>query len=275
MKKTLLISMMLFMMIASIHAQVKTSKNGIPVLPQAGDYALGINAVPVLQYLGNMFNNTAGNTIAFNFIDNNNFIFGKYFVTDLMAYRIGLRIGHTSVTNGQHIVDDLDVTKWVLDKHTNVRSNVILGLGIEKRKGVHRIQGIYGVDAMLGINAVSHSYTYGNEITGTNTNPGTTNFGNNLFFGARSIKQKEGFGFGIGARGFVGVEYFILPKLSLGGEFGWGFQVGIRGTGMNTLQAWNFTDLKVEEREVPNGKGSVINIDTDNANGTIKLMFHF
>ena len=43
------------------------SKKGYTILPQAGDYAIGIDAVPMLKYAGNIFNNTANNTAAFNF----------------------------------------------------------------------------------------------------------------------------------------------------------------------------------------------------------------
>jgi hypothetical protein len=29
-------------------------------------------------------------------------------------------------------------------------------------------------------------------------------------------------GYGFGLRGFIGAEYFFMPKMSIGGEFGWG-----------------------------------------------------
>ena len=38
------------------------SKGGIPILPVAGDIAIGAEALPYLEYLGNMFNNTEDNT---------------------------------------------------------------------------------------------------------------------------------------------------------------------------------------------------------------------
>ena len=34
--------------------------------------------------------------------------------------------------------------------------------------------------------------------------------------------KSEGLDVAIGARGFVGVEYFVVPKISIGGEYGWG-----------------------------------------------------
>jgi hypothetical protein len=255
--------------------QPLTSKNGIPILPKAGDFAIGINAVPIFGYFGNMFNNSVNNNIGFNFLDGNNFIFGKYFAEDLLAYRIGLRVGHSILTDVRYIPNDVDIKEFFTDKHQISRTNIILGIGMEKRKGVHRIQGSYGFDLMLGIQSGSDKFTYGNEITGTNTNPGTTNFGNNILFGSRVTHQKNGLGIMVGARGFVGVEVFVLPKLSVGGEFGWGPQIGFRTKGTRTTEFWNFADLKVESLEVPTDKGSLINLDTDNAGGIIKFIFHF
>ncbi|MEJ0030541.1 MAG: hypothetical protein WDO15_09285 [Bacteroidota bacterium] len=50
--------------------------------------------------------------------------------------------------------------------------------------------------------------------------------------GARVTEDKQGMNFLVGARGFIGVEYFIIPKISLGGEFGYmvGWQTQRRTT---------------------------------------------
>jgi len=42
------------------------TKNGTNVLPEAGEFSIGIDAVPVLNYFGNFFNNS-GNTAAVGF----------------------------------------------------------------------------------------------------------------------------------------------------------------------------------------------------------------
>lgn len=278
MKRNVCLVFVMLLLISTVQSQEVqplTSKKGIPILPQAGEFAIGINAVPIFGYFGNMFNNTVNNNIGFNFVDANNFIFGKYFAEDLLAYRVGLRIGHSNLSNVRYIPNDLEIKEFVTDKHQISRTNVILGIGMEKRKGVHRIQGSYGLDLMLGLQSGTDKFTYGNEITGTNTNPGTTDFGNNLLFGARATQIKNGLGIMVGARGFVGVEVFVLPKLSVGGEFGWGPQIGFRTKSNHTGEFWNFVDQKVESLEIPNDKGSLINLDTDNAGGIIKFMFHF
>jgi len=79
----------------------------------------------------------------------------------------------------------------------------------------------------------------------------------------------------LGARLFVGFEYFVLPKLSLGGEFGWGPAVGLLGKTHTTFEGWDMANDELKTEEIPLFKGNMINLDTDNANGVIKLLFHF
>ncbi|MBR9831853.1 hypothetical protein GYB57_06890 [bacterium] len=42
--------------------EVLTSKKGVPILPEAGDYAIGVDATLFLDYTGNLFNGNLGNT---------------------------------------------------------------------------------------------------------------------------------------------------------------------------------------------------------------------
>jgi hypothetical protein len=272
---TLMIAMLLITNMAN--AQL-TSKNGIPILPQAGDCALGINALPLLEFLGNSMNGNTWNATSWAFIDGSKSIFGKYYLTDLTALRTSLRIGMNSWTDGMYVTDDFDATgeDQVLDKYTEKETNIHFAIGLEKRKGVYRIQGFYGAEAMLGIRSGSDSYVYGNEITATNPIPTTYNFGSNILSpGVRVLNAKDGMGFMFGARLFVGAEYFIFPKLSLGGEFGWGLGIMSRGDSKRTVEYWDFGDAKVNEMERLLGNGSSFLLDTDNYGGMIKLLFHF
>jgi hypothetical protein len=277
MKKMLTLLVAMLLVSGMANAQL-TSKNGIPILPQAGDFAIGANALPMLEYLGNAMNGNTWNSTSWAFIDGNQSIFGKYFLTDLTALRIGLRVGMNSWTEGVYVKDDFDATGMdqVLDKHTYKETNILLSLGIEKRKGVYRMQGFYGAEAMLGIKSESNSYVYGNEITATNILPTTYNFGYNIPSpGMRVLNTKGGLGFMFGARLFVGAEYFIFPKLSLGGEFGWGLGFMSRGDSKGTVEYWNIGDAKVDEMEKLGGNGSSFTLDTDNYGGVIKILFHF
>jgi hypothetical protein len=47
----------------SVSAQdtILTNKNDMPILPQAGEFAIGFNAVPILNWVGNTFNSNTNN----------------------------------------------------------------------------------------------------------------------------------------------------------------------------------------------------------------------
>ena len=82
----------------SLFAQKLESKNGEAYLPAAGDWAVGIDATPFLNYFGNFIGGGQGNNAAptWNFLTTNQTITGKYFVEDDMAYRGSLRLGFGS-----------------------------------------------------------------------------------------------------------------------------------------------------------------------------------
>ena len=65
-------------------------------MPEAGDYAIGIDATPFLNYVGNLIGGNDGNTApSWNYLTTNQTITGKYFVDENMAYRGSLRLGFT------------------------------------------------------------------------------------------------------------------------------------------------------------------------------------
>ena len=103
MKKSIALVAMAFG-VTSAFAQDLTSKKGEPFLPEAGDYAVSIDATSFLQYAGNFFGKAATNNApTWNFLNGNNTISGKYFKDATTAYRIGLRLGFGSVTNKKNV----------------------------------------------------------------------------------------------------------------------------------------------------------------------------
>ena len=109
------------------------SKNGTPILPEAGEYSIGIDAVPVLNYFGNFFNNS-GNTAAVGF-QQAGVITGSYMKTANTAYRGKLAINYAN--------SSIDSTK-------TQSSGVNVGAGILKYRGKTRLQGYYGAELGLG-----------------------------------------------------------------------------------------------------------------------------
>ncbi len=253
------------------------SKRGINILPEAGDIGLGISAIPIVNYFGNTFNGTANNSAQFNFTDAANTIYAKYFLDDASAIRIKFRYATGKVTNLEYITQDSipvpDPLVVVEDKETVANTNIAIGLGYEIRRGHGRVQGFYGGELMLTHTSGNSKYEYGNPYSVDFTNPPTTNFGTNITATGRVTEQKLGNTIGFGLGGFIGVEYFFAPKMSVGGEFGYGLALTNTGDGEATEEQWTGTEVLIETTKT--GGGNTWGLDTDNAFGAIFLMFHF
>lgn len=280
------------------NAQIKSSK-GENYLPEAGEYSFGIDATPFLNYVGNMLSSAGNNAPTQNFLNAQQTIIGKRFMTDKMAYRGILRIGISS-QNSTNTLNKYGATaptypalpELVEDKYTEKSSFIGLGGGLEWRRGSTRLQGYYGGDLMLSFSNSSRSFEYGNALNdSTGVTALTSNFGNtypinitNDTYGntARITNQKDGSMLALTLRGFVGVEYFIFPKISLAGEFGWGLSFASMGGSSTELESVgnNGTDNVVGTQTIETAKGGRFAVDTDRnltgtATGTLRLNFHF
>jgi len=310
MKKTLIMVAVAFVG-TNVFAQDLTSKKGEPILPEAGDWAIGIDANPFLNYAGNFFGKTTSNSApSFNFLNGVQVITGKYFKEAQTAYRGSLRIGLISETNRQMVSDRSVVSNTtyplpvatVENEWKQSTTAVGLSAGIEKRKGKTRLQGFYGGEVGVYMQSTKDKFTYGNKLNPDPAAPQPVyvsviddQFGgaNNTSLtppiqavdatGARVVERKNGTSFSLGVRGFVGVEYFILPKISLGGEFGWGIGVGMNGKSTTTYESTGSvgTTPTALQTEIEGAKQGSFKIDTDNISsmwgpsGSIRLNFHF
>jgi hypothetical protein len=200
-------------------------------------------------------------------------------INEKTAIRAAVRFGMGTTTMKNYVVDDDDVNKTVLDKWTHKSTNIILSAGLEKRKGHGRLQAFYGAGAYLMFLGSTDSYVYGNEMTTTNTTPTsrvwTSTPPTSGPVASRSLLNKAGKTIGLGLRGFVGAEYFILPKVSLGGEFGYGLGVTMQGDGTKQTEAYDAVANEVKVTEVKTGGQFSLGMDSDNFGGIIYLMFHF
>lgn len=312
MKKSVLALAMAFG-VTSAFAQDLTSKKGEPILPEAGDWAISADATPFLNYAGNFFGKAGPNNApSFNFLGQNNFIMGKYFKDEKTAYRVGLNIGYNGQTKSHFVLQDQPnpatppagtPPTMVTDKSKFGSTGIGLTAGIEKRKGKTRLQGYYGAELAFYISSSKQTNTYGNSFAGTGTSPGTsasptsTNWsspvdsnsaagtvpiamGSSGAAGGRVTQVKSGTTFQIGLRGFIGVEYFILPKMSLGGEFGWGVGVKTTGAGSKTTEAIYSGNSSTTYTTKTAGSSAFV-IGTNNTNsifgpmGSIRMNFYF
>ncbi len=295
MKKTIM-SMIFALVVTGVFAQESggmTSKKGEAILPEADDWAISINAVPVLNYLGNMLNgNVANASPTFGYPGTPLAITGKLFIDEKTAYRAMVRLGFGSTTTNNYVVDDAALvadplsTATVNDSWKASYNNIVLGAGYEMRKGKTRLQGFYGGMFMFGIGGGKSTYTYGNGFTTTNTSPTATTAWSPIVSGSagsRTTENKAGSTFMLGLRGFIGAEYFIFPKMAVGAEFGWGVGMNSTGEGEVTTESWNAAapTPAVKTTTTKTGKKSTFGIDTD-VNGTqmiptasLNLTLHF
>ena len=90
------------------NSQDLTSKKGESMLPEAGDYALGFNAAPFLNYVGNLMNSGANTSPTADFMTGYDAaITGKYFKDAQNAYRGSVRIGLGSNTETETNGDEM------------------------------------------------------------------------------------------------------------------------------------------------------------------------
>jgi hypothetical protein len=251
--------------------EVVKNKKGNEILPKAGDIGLGFNAAPMVDLVinsvklnsGAVFGNTQ-NTNQF-VLGSNNQIVGKYFLTAKSAIRgkIGINTLGGSITNrvqdSKALYDanfgtatDIAAAQQltVEDKYKFHKQNILISAGYEMRRGYRRLQGYYGGEVAFGGGGSKETFTYGNDFSDqypthyTNAN-GVTNFNatvqHNPFAPGRQervlFNNYRG-NFRIGMRGFIGVEYFVFTKISIGAEFGWGWSYTTRTNRVSTVEVF-------------------------------------
>lgn len=266
------------------------NKRGIPLLPQAGDYAIGVDATPFLEYLGNFFNfNGEDNFNPAPYFGDKLHLYGKYFLQDNRAVRAKLQLNfgqdkykNTVQDNEAIAVDPTNLAATTVDVMKVATNGMQLNVGYEFRRGRGRLQGFYGGEFLIGFETKKTTFDYGNPITAANQEPTTWDFGGDdvwntrPFQGYRLTEYKEGTSFNFGLGAFAGVEYFFAPQMAIGGEVGLAFDYKILG--QNELVAEGFLDSSVQKYK------SRERFDIENAftgrfgtqtTGKIFLMFYF
>lgn len=263
-------------------AEPLTGKKGQPILPEKGDIGLGVNMIPFFNWFGNAFNANSNNMYAgdnkFFRIFGNSVIMGKYMLSDKSAVRVNFGFNVGSVHESMYVQDDAsnNALDMVLDSRKQDYGDYTLALGYEMRRGKGRIQGYFGADVIFQVRQASgFAYTYGNNFADANVIPTSHNWGTNVNGNRRTLLDESRTTFGAGLRGFIGVEYFVAPKFSIGCEFGWGFMVN--GT-FESTKSEEFYESVTSTTMIENTKtaGSVsFNAGVDNLNGVVFMFFYF
>ncbi|MFL5763164.1 MAG: hypothetical protein ACJ77K_04420 [Bacteroidia bacterium] len=288
MKKSVLVVALAFG-VTGAFAQDLTSKKGEPILPEAEDWAISMDANPIFNYVGNAFNGSTSNSApGTGWLNSDQTIIGKKFIDEKNAYRVLVRLGFTS-TSTKAMIGDASATGTLTypavpamkeDKMKSGNTNIGIGVGKEMRRGKTRLQGVYGADAMIWMSSSKQKYEYGNALSNSATAPvavgagTTTNFGSNIgtdTYGnaARTTVNKSGMTFGIGVRAFIGAEYFIFPKISVGAEYGWGIGYQMTGKGKKTVESLDSGTNAVGTQDTQTSGSSKFGFDTDINNGTL------
>jgi hypothetical protein len=284
MKKTIiLLSCCLFLVSFIANAQeeakdsVLRSKKGIPILPKKGDWAIGADALPYLEYLGNIFNNTSGNTLDLG----SQTLYGRYFIADNTAVRFLVSINQSSSLSKYYVRDDAAYTADPLSEAKTIDTYKYnytyynFDFGYQKFRGYGKLRGFYGFHAGFAISRTRYYYTYGNDITSTNTAPTTYYWGNTS---SRTLEVDNGIYKTINAGLIAGVEYYFLPKICVGGEVTLSFRHTWKSQGNYKYETLNNTTVKeYDEEETPEGRTytSLYTSRPANYGGSLYLMFHF
>lgn len=305
MKKSILLTGILLACLCSAAVTVsakdgKEKKDVSEYLPEAGDFAISVSANPFINFVGNIFNNTVDQTIGtfggdpYDVVGINQprvSIAGKYMLTDELGLRVNLGWIHDANTQNAYVPDDAELTndplsgKKLTDSYITRESGGSFSAAIEYRVGKRRVQGVFSAGLMYAFSYDRTKYTYGNAITEINQNPSVAfpdsevdvnsvpdGFSSMRYLSRFSDSPSNYAGLILSA----GIEWFVAPKVSIGGEvniaalYNWTKATYYTGEGFNTLsnavETWT-------ELESPSSHG--FGFGTGNIGSNLSVTFYF
>lgn len=263
-------------------------------LPEKGDFAVGVDLVPLFRTIGGAFNNDktpiGGSPFIYDDMHDlkpNVSIMGKYMITDNWGIRVNLGIKLKHNNERSYVADDKALylnpmsESKVVNRTTRTQSGGSLMVGGEYRLGKRKVQGVFGFGALLGLSTYSTTVDYGNIMTEFNRRPTGSDFNSSIAAqlpdGYRPTSYtSEAPNFAAGVYGSVGAEWFVAPKISIGAEVNLSLygvfdsKSKIKGEGYNELskKVDTWTQLTA-----PGNNGLVFG--TDNIGGALYMSFYF
>jgi hypothetical protein len=236
------------------NAQDMTSKKGVPILPEAGDWSIGFDATNLIEYFGNLANGNLNNNHSSLGPQQNLTLVGLYVKDESTSYRGRVRIGFGSNTVEGAVTDSTTTPTKV---ETSNGFALTLGAGLQKNRGKGRLRGIYGaeLDIMLGGGA---------DVKNTFTEPSAPVIMSHI------TENKSGSTFGVGLNGFIGAEFFFAAKMSLSAEYQWGLNFSSTGEGEVTNTTWDAAGAATSTT-AKGQKSSSMLVDVTNAGS---IVFH-
>ena len=156
----LLIAVAAASLIASSTVATAQEQQTRQYLPEQGDFAIGIDVMPLLKTIGNAFNKDESVPVGgrpFVYGDNNSMylkpnvsIAAKYMLSDSWGLKLNLGLAVRNNQNRYYVNDDLNgyldpnSGAKVTDTEKIIRSGGSLMFGAEYRLGRQRVQGVFG-----------------------------------------------------------------------------------------------------------------------------------
>lgn len=272
--------------VLSLSAQETEKKQ---YLPEEGDWSIGFDAKPILNFVGNVFNGATNNELESfggepSLTDNGPTVslMGKYMLTDNFAVKANLGVLVKSVNNASYIQDDaatiLDPlsNNKVADYTSSKERGLSLMAGVEYRVGKKRIQGVFGGGLLLGVKSNVVKYSYGNQMTDINQHPTVAN--NSVWAGNyRTLKEFSDVpNFYAGLVGTAGVEFFVAPKVALGAEVSLVAAYNINQQRYTLSEGYNTSTEIIETKtDLVSPRTGSFNLETKNLGGSLYLAFYF
>lgn len=249
-----------------------TSEN--PYLPKAGDIAVGIDGSPIFSFIGNMFNGTQNNSL--NLGDNT--LYFRYYLKDDAAVRFKLRINSDKNVNKYYVQDDAALFNNPLsqakveDRFTSNINSHEFSIGYQMFRNYKRLRGFYGADLGFGIFSAKEKYEYGNQMTELNPSP-TTHWGS---LPVRTLEEKYSRSKSIYAGVFAGAEYYFMPQVCIGAEFGLSYGMTFSGQGSRMQERMVISQHVEEDIEITPGNSNIdLHTRFPYSFGNLYFMIHF
>lgn len=246
--------------------------------PKAGDFGIGISAMPYLDYLGNFFGKQNDNDLNLG----GNTLYGKYFLSDVSAIRAAVFINNSTNISNRYSEDDAALaidpasTAQVIDTRKTHSNSMRLTVGYEMRKDYNRFTFLYGANLGYGYFRRNDETTHGNPISALNPDP-TSNWGGT--FNGRELFSDDGLTQTVTVGLFTGVEYFIAKRFSVGADFSLGYFYSWTSQADTMYEAWNGTEVYTYDRPSSPGNTSrglnTQQYSSPTAAGDIYVHFYF
>ena len=292
MKKIILTIALSLVTFASVSAKGNDSTK--VYLPQKGDFAIGVNLNPIINYVGNVFNGTTNNKLenfggepSFNGIDDYQkgitpdiSFMGKYMITNTFGLRANIGFMVENKQTNVYVQDDKAVAlnpfdeSKLIDSKNYTRSGMSMMFGTEFRKGSKRVQGVFGAGILFGWVTDKLTYDYANIMTEVNQTPttGISTYNNNY----RTLAEKNANSCFIGATGSAGVEWFVAPKVALGAEVNLNLYYIAGGQQYKETEGYNQSTQKVETRcDLVSPGNNIFRFGTESLGGSVYMSFYF